>query len=74
MFTDALHEFRADWLLAGKATSTVDFYVSLLRLMDAEELSLGLAAVRVWLGDASTVSMRRKRAQAVRSPGMGALR
>ena len=69
MFTDALPEFRADWLLAGKATSTVDFYVSLLRLMDAEELSLGLAAVRVWVGDASTVSMRRKRAQAVRAFG-----
>ena len=69
MFTDALHEFRADWLLAGKATSTVDFYLSLLWLLDEEALSLGLAGVRLWVGDASTVSMRRKRAQAVRAFG-----
>jgi integrase len=69
MFTDALAEFRADWLLAGKATSTVDFYLSLLRLLDAEALSFALADVRVWVGDASTVSMRRKRAQAVRAFG-----
>ena len=69
MFTDALAEFRADWLLAGKATSTVDFYLSRLWLLDEEALSLGLAGVRVWVGDASTVSMRRKRAQAVRAFG-----
>lgn len=35
MFTDALAEFRADWLLAGKATSTVGFYVSLWCLLNS---------------------------------------
>ena len=69
MFTDALPEFRADWLLASKATSTVGCHLSLLRLLGDTHDSPGLADVRVWVGDASTVSMRRKRVQAVRAFG-----
>jgi len=69
MFTDALPEFRADWLLAGKAASTVGCHLSLLRLLADTHDSPDLADVRVWVGDASTVSMRRKRAQAVRAFG-----
>ena len=69
MFADALPEFRADWLLAGKATSTVGCHLSLLRLLADTHDSPGLAEVRVWVGDASTVSMRRKRTQAVRAFG-----
>ena len=69
MFTDSLPEFRADWLLAGKAASTVGCHLSLLRLLADAHDSPGLAEVRVWMGDASTVSMRRKRAQAVRACG-----
>ena len=33
MFDDALGEFRADWLVVGKARSTVDCHVSLLRVL-----------------------------------------
>ena len=33
MFADALPEFRADWLLAGKAASTVSCHLGLLRLL-----------------------------------------
>ena len=69
MFTDALPEFQADWLLAGKAASTVGCHLSLLRLLADTHDSPDLADVRVWVGDASTVSMRRKRAQAVRAFG-----
>ena len=69
MFTDALPEFRADWLLAGKAASTVGCHLSLLRLLADAHDSPDLAHARVWVGDASTVSMRRKRAQAVRAFG-----
>ena len=69
MFADALPEFRADWLLSGKAQSTVDAHLSLLRLLSTFNGSPSLAGVRVWVGDASTVSMRRKRAQAVRAFG-----
>lgn len=69
MFADALPEFRADWLLAGKAQSTIDAHLSLLRLLSTSNDSPSLAGVRVWVGDASTVSMRRKRAQAVRAFG-----
>ena len=69
MFTDALPEFRADWLLAGKASTTVDFYVSLLHLLGGEITSPDLLQAKAWVGDAVTVPMRRKRAQAVRAFG-----
>lgn len=69
MFTDALPEFRADWLLAGRAASTVGCHLSLLQLLADTHDSPNLADVRVWVGDASTVSMRRKRSQAVRAFG-----
>ena len=69
MFTDALPEFRVDWLLAGKATSTVGCHPSLLRLLADTFDSPDLAYVRVWVGDASTLSLHRKRAQAVRAFG-----
>ena len=69
MFTDALPEFRADWLLAGEASTTVDFYVSLLHLLGGENTSPDLLQAKAWVGDAVTVPMRRKRAQAVRAFG-----
>lgn len=69
MFTDALGEFRSDWLLAGKAETTIDFYVNLLHVLGAENPSPSLHAVRTWVGAAATVPIRRKRAQAVRAFG-----
>ena len=69
MFTDALPEFRADWLLSGKATSMVGCHLSLLRVLAETHDSPCLSDARVWVGDAPTVSMRRKRAQAVRAFG-----
>jgi len=50
MFTDALPEFRADWLLSGKAASTVGCHLSLLRLLADKHDSPCLADVRVWAG------------------------
>ena len=67
MFTDALPAFWADWVLAGKAASMVECHLSLLLLLAEIHVSPDLAAVRVWVGDAATVSMRRKRAQAIRA-------
>lgn len=69
MFTDALGEFRSDWLLAGKAETTIDFYVNLLHVLGAENPSPSLHVVRTWVGAAATVPIRRKRAQAVRAFG-----
>ena len=69
MFADALGEFRADWLLAGKADTTIDFYVNLLDLLGADNSSPKLPDVKAWIGAAATVPMRRKRAQAVRAFG-----
>ena len=69
MFTDALPEFRADWILSGRAASTVGCHLSLLWLLADTNGYPELADVRVWVSDAATVSMRRKRAQAVRAFG-----
>lgn len=69
MFADALDEFRADWLLADKAATTIDFYIDLLHLLGAENLSPGFHEAKSWVGAATTVPMRRKRAQAVRAFG-----
>lgn len=69
MFADALPEFRDDWLLAGKAGSTVGCHLRLLQLLAETHGCPDLAAVRVWVSAAGSVSMRRKRAQAVRAFG-----
>ena len=69
MFTDALPEFRADWMLAGKAETTIDFYVNLLHLLGAEHPLPSLYDVKTWVGVAATIPIRRKRAQAVRAYG-----
>ena len=61
MFTDALPEFRADWMLAGKAETTIDFYVNLLHLLGAEHPLPSLYDVKTWVGVAATIPIRRKR-------------
>ncbi len=69
MFTDALSEFRADWLLAGKARSTIDGHLTLLRLLAEHDPDPGLPAARRWAASSPTLPMRRKRIQAVRAFG-----
>ena len=69
MFEDALGEFRADWRLAGKTESTVDFYINLLKRLAIANPDPDLTDVRNWVTSASTDPMRRKRAQSVRAFG-----
>ena len=69
MFTDALSEFRADWLLAGKARSTIDGHLTLLRLLAQHDPDPDLPAARRWAASSPTLPMRRKRIQAVRAFG-----
>ena len=69
MIFDACEEFRADWIAAGKATTTVDTYCSLLVRFCAEVSDVSLISARMWVSSAPSVSMRRKRAQALRDFG-----
>ena len=69
MFTDALGEFHQDWIAAGKSRTTADTYSSLLRLFCAGVTAPSLAGARMWISSAPSVSMRRKRAQALRAFG-----
>ena len=69
MFEDALPEFRAGWLLAGKRESTVDFYIDLLSRFASNSPEPNFEDARSWVACASTDPMRRKRAQSVRAFG-----
>ena len=69
MILDALSEYRADWVLSGKATSTVDTHVALLRRFADESASLTVEDARRWITAAPTRSMQRKRAQSLRAFG-----
>ena len=65
MFTDALEEFRSDWVLAGKAASSVDCYLRLLNDFAALTSEASLDDARGWVSAHPSPSMRRKRAQAL---------
>jgi integrase len=69
MYTELLEEFRLDWTLSGRASSTAHLYVSQL----ADFLSAGqehtLAGARLWLAQTTSTSVRRKRGQALRAFG-----
>lgn len=69
MFEDALDDFRADWMLVGKAQSSVQIYISHLRHLAIVHPEPDLASCRDWAFSAPTVSVRRKRIQAVRAFG-----
>lgn len=69
MFSDALSEFRTDWVLSGRAASSSSCYVTLLSALAATAPCPTLDDARAWVAEPPTVSMRRKRAQAVRAFG-----
>jgi integrase len=69
MITDALSEYRADWVLSGKAPSTVDTHIALLRRFAVETSTQTVEEARQWIVAAPTRSMQRKRAQSLRSFG-----
>lgn len=69
MFIDALEEFRSDWVLAGKAASSVDCYLRLLKDFAALTSEASLDDARGWVSAHPSPSMRRKRAQALRAFG-----
>lgn len=58
-----------DWLSAGKARSTVDCYISLLKRFASECPGTELFDATAWILEADTRPMARKRAQALRSFG-----
>lgn len=69
MFVDALDEFHADWVGAGKALATADLYRSLLWQLAREHETPTVRDVATWIRMTPTRSMARKRAQAVRAFG-----
>ena len=69
MFSDALSEFRTDWVLSGRAASSSSCYVTLLSALAATAPCPTLDDARAWVAEPPTMSMRRKRAQAVRAFG-----
>ncbi|MDA3008140.1 MAG: hypothetical protein O3A28_09690, partial [Actinomycetota bacterium] len=62
MILDALPEYRADWVIAGKAASTVDTHVALLHRFVSDTDSQTVEEARRWITAAPTRSMQRKRA------------
>ena len=69
MILDALPEYRADWVIAGKAASTVDTHVALLHRFVSDTDSQTVEEARRWITAAPTRSMQRKRAQSLRAFG-----
>jgi integrase len=67
MNTDLLQEFKLDWSLSGKAPRTADMYVSYLAEFFCGEWSATLADAKKWLLSTEHLSVRRKRAQALRA-------
>jgi hypothetical protein len=61
-----IDEFQLDWKLTGKSATTAKAYGrSLLHLSNSVE-QFTLATVKSWVASTAHVSVRRKRAQAVR--------
>ena len=69
MFEDALCEFHADWVGAGKSLATANLYRSLLIKLHQEIDTISYRTVADWIQAASGRPMQRKRAQAVRAFG-----
>ena len=69
VFVNALDEFHADWVGAGKALATADLYRSLLCQLAREHETPTVRDVATWIRMTPTRSMARKRAQAVRAFG-----
>jgi integrase len=74
MNTDLLQEFKLDWSLSGKAPRTAELYVGYLTEFFGGEWSPTLADAKVWLLSTEHLSVRRKRAQALRAYSRWCLR
>lgn len=69
MLIHLLHEFRLDWHLSGRARRTVDLYVGDLTKFLALDPEPSLASAKAWLATTESLTVRRKRGQALRAFG-----
>jgi integrase len=69
MYTDLLEEFRLDWTLSGRASSTAHLYVTQLADFFTAGRDHTLAGAKLWLAQTASTSVRRKRGQALRAFG-----
>lgn len=67
MDSELLQEFKLDWSLSGKAPRTAEMYVGYLSDFFCGEWSATLADAKKWLLSTEHLSVRRKRAQALRA-------
>jgi integrase len=67
MFTDFLDEFRLDWELSGKAHRTVELYSRDLHSFLTGYPKPTLADAKAWLASTDSLTVRRKRGQALRA-------
>ena len=64
-----LGEFQLDWRLAGKSPATASTYVQWLEQLLSQHPDPTLVDVKQWIASTPSVSIRRKRGQAVRAFG-----
>jgi integrase len=64
-----IEEFRVDWKLTGKSPRTAEAYVCYLNQFFSTGYSFDLLSVKKWLSETTSISVRRKRGQAIRAFG-----
>ena len=64
-----LGEFQLDWKLSGKAASTATNYAQWIKDLLSQHQDPTLVDVKEWIASTASVSLRRKRGQAVRAFG-----
>jgi len=62
-----IDDFKVDWGLSGKSSRTASLYAGYLEAFLRDGGGVSLAAAKAWLLSTSHVSVRRKRAQALRA-------
>ena len=69
MYRELLEEFRLDWTLSGRASSTAHLYVTQLADLLGAVAEPTLADAKLWISQTTSTSVRRKRGQAMRAFG-----
>ena len=69
MFKALVSEFVLDWRLSGKAAQTAINYSKFLLSLAEFDSDPDLGSVKDWISKSESISVRRKRAQAVRAFG-----
>lgn len=69
MLIHLLEEFRLDWHLSGRAHRTVDLYIRDLTKFFVLHPEPSLATAKAWLASTDSLTVRRKRGQAIRAFG-----